>query len=537
MIQNLVRALRNMDSRIVFAALVVSLFFLNYYTKTLFFGPCGPHQWRQADCLSITKNYYEEGMNFFQPKIHFQGVKEGRAVSEFPILNYTVAALWKVFGQHEFIYRLLEYLIFIAAMFTLFNTLLNSFRSSLLAFFATGVFLTSPLLVYYSANFIADTPALSLGIISFCLFYRFYHHKKLKHFYLSLLFGTLAVLMKASALMAVSILFFFTIASLPALRRVLKTESLFEKPLLPFISLGISALLVFSWYRYALFYNDNNNNNIFLLTVLPIWEMNEPDVISNLRVLLNNLFPVFLNRPVFFIFITIALFVLSRFGRLSVFLKYAFAFTAIYFIAYLLFFFQVFSVHDYYLTNLMIFPAVTFFCFGYLLQQSDFMAQNRRFARIFILVFLVLSSFHAAAIYRYRFFENDNMLRWSPYITNEDLKLSEYLFWDYGNGIKRIEHFSPVLRQHGISRDQKVISIPDQSFNISLYFLDQKGFTVARHHLEQDTTVLERVMSRGAEFVVLSDPTLTGQRAFSRMMYRLEPMFEKDKVLVFKIKN
>ncbi len=537
MIQNVLRALRNIDSRIIFAALVISLFLLNYYSKTLFYGPCGPHQWRQADCLSITKNYYEEGMHFFHPKIHFQGVKEGRAVSEFPILNYTVAALWKVFGQHEFIYRLLEYLIFIAAMFTLFNTLLAGFRSSLLAFFATGVFLTSPLLVYYSANFIADVPALSLGIISFCLFYRFYHHQTLRHFYLSLLFGTLAVLIKASALMPVCILFFFSLASLPALQRIFKTRALFQKPLLPFLSIGVSALLVFAWYRYAIYYNDNNNNNIFLLTVLPIWEMNEPDVISNLRILLNQLFPVFLNRPVFFIFITIVLFVVSKFKHLSPFLRYAFLFSGLYFIAYILFFFQVFSVHDYYLTNLMIFPVITFFCFAYLLQQSAFLDGNRNFARLFIVVFLVLSSFHAAAIYRYRLLENDNMLKWSPYITSEDLKLSEYLFWDYGNGIKRIEHFSPVLRQHGIRREQNVISIPDQSFNISLYFLDQKGFTVARQHLEKDSTVLERVMSRGAEFIVLSDTTLKAQRAFSRMMYRLEPMFTEDKVQVFKIKN
>src|SRR6188768_4374760 len=92
---------------LVLLGMVILLFFLNFYSKTLFFRPSSTHQWRQTDCLSITKNYYEEGMHFFEPKIHYQGPKDGHAVSELPILNYTVAALWKVFGEHEFIYRLL----------------------------------------------------------------------------------------------------------------------------------------------------------------------------------------------------------------------------------------------------------------------------------------------------------------------------------------------------------------------------------------------------------------------------------------------
>src|SRR3954468_1980788 len=134
--------------------LFVALFFLNFYTKTLFYRPGSIHQWRQTDCLSIAKNYYEEGMHFFEPKIHFQGVKDGKAVSECPILNYTAASLWKIFGEHEFIYRLLEYFIFMGAVFMLFNTLLRHWKSGWLALFASGMLLVSPLLTYYNLNFI-----------------------------------------------------------------------------------------------------------------------------------------------------------------------------------------------------------------------------------------------------------------------------------------------------------------------------------------------------------------------------------------------
>src|SRR5687767_1524100 len=92
-----------LNNNLLLVLVVVALFGLNYYSKTMFFRPGSIHQWRQTDCLSITKNYYEEGMNFFSPRIHYQGVEGGKAVSECPILNYSVACLWKIFGEHEFI--------------------------------------------------------------------------------------------------------------------------------------------------------------------------------------------------------------------------------------------------------------------------------------------------------------------------------------------------------------------------------------------------------------------------------------------------
>src|SRR3954465_8348709 len=142
-----------LKNNVFLAFLVLILFFLNRYPETLFYRPSSIHQWRQTDCLSITKNYYEEGMHFFQPKVHYQGPKDGKAVSEFPILNYSVAFLWKIFGEHEFIYRLLEYLIYLTAIFALFNTIGGLLSSWTIAFFTVLLLLTSPLLTYYSLNF------------------------------------------------------------------------------------------------------------------------------------------------------------------------------------------------------------------------------------------------------------------------------------------------------------------------------------------------------------------------------------------------
>jgi len=516
---------------------VVCLFFLNFYTKTLFYRPGSIHQWRQADCLSITKNYYEEGFHFFSPKIHYQGPVDGKAVSEFPILNYTVACLWKVFGEHEFIYRLLEYLIFLTGIFFLFNTILRFYKSPLLAFFTASVFLTSPLLAYYSLNFIADVPALSIGIISFCCFLTFYNTKRVKFFYWALFLGTLAVLVKASAVMGLSVLLFFSLADILRLNKVLGTEGLFVKKTLPLVSILVAISCIIAWYRFALSYNDNNSNNIFLLTVLPVWEMDEDQLIYNLKFLFNNHFPVFLNKPMFFFFITLVIFVSAKFRELNSFLKYSFVFATLFFISYLVFFFQVFSVHDYYLNNLMIFPVITFLCFAHIISKTNFVLNNIAFVRLFIICVVLFNALHAAAVYRLRTVEDDKLVYWFPFISEDESKLAKYLFWDYSHSIKRIEGFTPELRKHGIKRNDLILSIPDQSFDISLYFMDQKGFPISRDHFMNDTTVAERFLKRKVKYLVMSDTTLKKEIAFKRIAGRFETLFTKDEVEVFRLKE
>lgn len=521
---------------IILLLFVVCLFFLNFYSKTLFYRPGSIHQWRQTDCLSIAKNYYEEGMHFFSPKIHYQGPVGGKAVSEFPILNYTAACLWKIFGEHEFIYRLLEYFIFLTGIFTLYNTMLRFYRSEWLAFFTAGFFLTSPLLTYYSLNFIADVPALSIGIICYCLFFRFYRSKQLKFFYLSLLFGTLAVLMKASALIGISVLLFFTLIDIFRLNKYFGAERLFEKRVAPLVTLILAVLCVFGWYKFALAYNDNNNNNIFLLTVLPFWEMEEEQMIYNLKILFNNLFPVFLNKPMFFLFMGLVIYVIAKFRKLDSLLKFSFIFSGLFFIFYLLFFFQVFSVHDYYLNNLMIFPVITFLCFAHIISQTDFLETNKSFVRLFVICVLLFNAMHSAAIYRLRTVDDDKLTHWFPFISEDEGKLAKYLFWIYGNDIKKLEELTPALRSHGVTREDFVLSIPDQSFDISLYFMDQKGYTISRDHLMNDTTVADRFLKKNIKYLVISDTTLKQQIAFKRIAGHFESLFTENGVEVFKIK-
>jgi hypothetical protein len=128
------------------------------------------------------------------------------------------------------------------------------------------------------------------------------------------------------------------------------------------------------------------------------------------------------------------------------------------------------------------------------------------------------------------------MVYWFPFITREESELFKYLFWDYGNAIKRIEEFEPVLREHGIKREELILSVPDQSFDISLYFMDQKGYTISREHFMLDSTVADRFIDMNLRYLVLSDTNLKTYPAFGHLAPHLEHFFTKKDVQVFKFK-
>ncbi len=516
---------------------IILLFFVNAYNLALKNRPSIIHQWRQSDCLSITKNYYEEGMHFFQPKIHFQANKDGSAVSEFPILNYTVACLWTIFGEHEFIYKLLEYFMFVLAMFFLFNSLLRTRASLLFSFFCVSFFLTSPMLVYYGFNFIADVPALSLAIIGFCFLYSFYDTRSLKYFYWCLFVSMLAVLIKASAVMPFALLLFFSVIDFFNLNTFFKTEKLFTKKILPVSFIILSILLIICWYKYAVYYNGDSSNGVFLLTVLPIWEMQEEAVLSNFQSLFNILFPVFLNKPMFFLFLSAVIFVYANLKKLNSFLKYSFVFATLFFVFYILFFFQVFTVHDYYLNNLMILPVITCLSIAHIVFNNEFqIIGNTKFFTAFVIIVVIFNSFYSAAFFRLRTIKNDSMCSWYPFLSKEEKDYAAFLRWSYGNSTKPLETITPDLREAGITRNDKVLSVPDESFDITLYLMDQKGLTLSAQRFA-DSVLVKSVIEKDIKYVVVNNPTLKNEASFKVITDNFSFLLKKEHVEVYKRKE
>ena len=185
---------------LIFFALLLAVSLFYNYPSILSSRPYSIHQWRQSDCLSITMNYYKENTGFFEPAVHWVGAKDGKTVSECPLIYYSVAQLWKVFGYHEFIFRLLNILIVFTGLFCLFKLIQGIISDNFWSYIVAFLLFASPILVFYTNNFMADAPAFALALIGCCLMGKSYRQQKKAWYYLAFVFFLLGGLIKISSL-------------------------------------------------------------------------------------------------------------------------------------------------------------------------------------------------------------------------------------------------------------------------------------------------------------------------------------------------
>jgi len=139
-------------------------------------------------------------MSFFQPKIHFQHSIEGQAVGEFPIIYYLNAMVWKITGQSYFTARLLNLTIVFVGLFALRKGIYLLIKDEFLSSFTPLFILASPLIAFYTNNFLVNVPALSLIFISWYYLVRYMKEKKWTCLFLFSVFGSLAILLRTTML-------------------------------------------------------------------------------------------------------------------------------------------------------------------------------------------------------------------------------------------------------------------------------------------------------------------------------------------------
>lgn len=73
--------------------------------------------WHEFDYASIARNFVREGNNILYPRIDWRGDGPGFTEMEFPIIPWIIAQLYRVFGIHEVIGRLLSYAFMLLSLF------------------------------------------------------------------------------------------------------------------------------------------------------------------------------------------------------------------------------------------------------------------------------------------------------------------------------------------------------------------------------------------------------------------------------------
>jgi len=485
-------------STVIFFLFLIGCSLAYNYHEILFFKPQSTHQYRQSDCLSITKNYYHEGMKFFEPSIHnliSDGGKSGKTIGEFPGLYYTVAMVWQVFQPHEFYYRALMVIIAFLGLLALFKTYEHIFRDSVWAMILGLLMFTFPIFAFYTNNFLTNVPGLSFAFLGLYWFYFYYDKRKEKYLWLSAFFFLIGGLLKITALISFLALFGIFLLEWIVLIKPERFKIFFNpgKAIIPFL---VVFLTILGWYGYAEYYNSIHGGKYTFNSIWPIWSMKS----ERIQATLNQVNEIWLGEyfsPLLGLLLFLSLLVaLIKFKKLPGILSWLITISLFGGMLYLILWFNALHDHDYYVINLLIIPALTFGGLGVFLKQKHPGIFDNLFIKVALLVFLGYNVAYCAEKMENRYWGGWNNC-WGK--------------CDFFNNDEYAE-INPKLRKLGITRTDTVISIPDVSFNISLYLMDVKGYT----NMGQDNTDSAEIaanIKNGADYLVIGD-TSYHQKAY-----------------------
>ncbi len=494
--------------------LLVILFAVFYYDSFLTKGPFNIHAWRQTDCLSLA-HFYKEGASFFSPEMHIQmgdGLMSGKTAGEFPILYYLVGQIWKITGESYLVYRVVWLLILLLGIFAFYKSLrlilLDWFWSATLSL----LLFTSPIFITYGVSFLTDAPAFSFALIACYFLLRYSLSGQKKFFLLFLFFFTIVGGLKISSLIA--FIFFcgiFIFELLPVKR--LKRHRIFKGTWQEALGLTTVFLLIFSWYAYASYYNSKHGFLYTFNNIYPFNLMNSRDISEMKASILNFTSYQIFSRSMLFLLAAIGLVNLFLWKKMSL---HAYLSTPIVFLGCFAYFYlwaPLMHNHDYYyVAMLILFPAIFIPFFFFLKEHQNKIFKNKILKVLFVL-FLSYNFLYAYSIVKLRTL--------SKYVNIISLNNPEFydrmdvLNYENQNHI-RFEDIKPYLREIGIQENDKIISLPDPSFNVSLYLMNQKGYSGVTGNMDKE--YLERFVKKGGKYFVISDSTLLNHKNLSPLL-------------------
>lgn len=150
---------------------------------------------RQEMCAMAARNFLYNGFNFFKPQLDWFGSMNPVWSMELPLISYLAALLYKLFGVHEFLGRVVA-IIFSLGSIVLYYHFIRLFFKERIALLAAFFFSFAPFNVYFSRAFMPES---SMIFFSVGMYYYACLWLKKEKFYILLLasiFGALSLLSK-----------------------------------------------------------------------------------------------------------------------------------------------------------------------------------------------------------------------------------------------------------------------------------------------------------------------------------------------------
>lgn len=499
---------------LTFWIIIIIISFFYQYQNIIVLRPQSIHAWRQTDCASQALNYSQNGMNFFKPEIHYRVADDGSTgycVEEFPILFYITACFYKIFGFHEWIFRLLTIIIFFSGLFALFKLSYKFFKDYVISVFLGILLFLSTVFVFYANNFTSNTSSFAIALIGWYFFFQFKIEAKNKYLYVSLALFSMAALLKISdamSLIVVAGIYFFETSNLIKFDR---NKRIFNNKGLHIIPFIFAFCIIIGWYLYAAYFNKLHNQIYYVFALNPIWNMDANQIKATWQSISTRWFPEYFHFSIFLLIF------ISTIGNL-VFIRKAnrvllFIWVTIFIgsIIYLMCWFKNLADHDYYTITIYM-----FFIFS-LLTFTDILNRNfRKFLTSLILKITII----LVVILNLILTRNHYVARYNGWQNDQELT-------------KDIQTVSPFLRLLGIDRNDKVICFPDPTVNYSLYLMNQPGWTSFYDYT--DEAHMKYFISKGAKYLILLGDNILKQPYLKSYLYH--PIGKYGNVKIFKLDN
>lgn len=482
------------QERLLFLLLLFGVAFYYNYHEIVFKRPQSIHQWRQSDCASIALNYNKQGMDFFHPETHNltsdNGTSSKCATSEVPILYYAAATLYGIFGYSDALYRIFVTLLFLLGLYYLFLFVRHTLKDTVWAMLFSLVFFTSPVLVYYGNSFLSNIPALSFSIIGWYYFMRYLEERRLKWFYTAVFALLLATTFKVTGFFS-----FFAIAGVYTLNlfgwvNIMPGYKLGKKQLiLQFVALFAIASVALAWIVYAHNYNKVHGCSYFSTTIFPVWGLDKTEIKGVWESIRKIWLEQYFHKSVLVFFTLAFLLVLVKFRRAPKVLLGAVLIVFLQAIVFVLMQFWTFKDHDYYTIGLFILPVLIGVTALKIL-STYIKVFKSLMVKLAFGIFLMFNIYYAKGQLHERYYGAAN-----DYSAKSDL-----------------HNITPYLREIGITREDPVIAIPDDS-HVMLYLMDQKGWTEYTDakfnraepvHYNCDSAGVKASIDRGAKYLIVN---------------------------------
>ena len=436
----------------VFIAALTLFYTLIGYPKIVFKRPQSIHQWAQCDRGSVALNFYQTGVDVLHPRTHNIENNSGISGMEFPLIQIVVAVLYRIFGFHEYLYRLVVFITFFTGVVFSFKLCRLFLHNDFLSAIPSFLIVSSPVLAYYALTFLPEAASLGLAFIAWYYFILQYK-KKEKHTGKIVIFSMISALIKITSLINPAIMFLLVIAN--------TTKEPFLTKLKNNAAFIVIPIFVFTWYFYAKFLNEQYHSDVFNLSIKPGFSLSKLQSICNH---VSNLWWWRFYPQKYFIVLILSSIIAIYFKkyvnrlllRITILL---YIFSMIFFILMA----EQFRHHDYYIIPLM--PVLLFHWILLIDVFSKIKIKNAR-------LILIASSLFILA---YNISDSKDHLRTA--YKKDSWKYGSVTFDAYFN-------IEKVLRSYHLNSQTGILSIYDYSPNISLYLMNQRGITV-------DTTTSE----------------------------------------------